>query len=135
MLLAMLLVPSGVLSDALSNSERNSHPTEPAQSCQIDLDRDGREDLAVFMRTGEEHELVVLLSRLSGYETRSLFHGEPSLVLACKLGDSVVETTAARHAGARHETGGTYLTLSQPEGASFAFYWAGSKFQEVQASD
>lgn len=131
----VLLVPTRGVTEAIAKKESESHATASAQACRVDLDRDARDDLAVFLPTNSEHQLVALISKQSGYQAHVIFQGESSLVLACRVGASIVETTAARREGKRYETGGTYLLLSQPEGGSIGFYWTGSKFQEVQLAD
>lgn len=106
-----------------------------SDSCWIDLDRDGSKDIAIFVPEDGGGKLIALLARGARYEGMLLMTGAPGMVLACKLGEQVTETTAIRLEGKRYETGGTYVSFSQPEGAAYAFFWSGSGFQEVLLAD
>lgn len=131
--LAGLLAATLVLGNA--SVAMGEEMSAAAGSCWIDLDRDGTKDIAVFVPDETGAKLIALLGRAGGYEGKVLMSGAPGMVLSCKNGDFVTETTAIRLEGKKHQTGGTYVTLSQPEGAAYAFFWTGSKFQEVLLAD
>ena len=109
--------------------------TQSTQACRADLNGDGEFDLAVLAPAEYGRELIALLSRPPGYDGKVLFRTDSPMVLACHVGKTIVETTAARRQGKTYNTPGAYVSVSQTEGASLAFFWDGSQFKEISLSD
>lgn len=130
----LLLACTDVAGVGIANADEKE-ASNTSQACWLDLDRDGTNDIAVFVPGEGSGKLIALLARGDAYEGRVLMSGPAGMILACRLGDTVTETTAARLEGKRYETGGTYVTFTQPEGAAYAYFWSGSKFQEVLLAD
>jgi len=95
-------------------------------SCEIDLNGDGRSDIAFIAETSRGYELIVLLRRARGYKTFLLYEGKPAMGLSCH--DSGTFETAG---GTTYETNGAYLMLEKFGNPSIAYFWVRRKFKEV----
>lgn len=104
--------------------------------CRIDLNHDGKLDIALFITTRNGGgELIALLSKKSAYDAYFIDSYGGHLNLACRHGKHLQETTAARTKGRSFTTNGTYIEVYQPESSSAAYYWDGKKFKGVMTSD
>jgi len=115
----------------------NGEPLKYIGGCQIDINNDGESDIALLVETLKGWELIVLLKTTDGYKAFLLSRGKPNMYLSCHFGNYIKATTAGREKGSGkvYKTNGTYIKLSQPEGASVAYFWEKNKFQEVWLSD
>jgi hypothetical protein len=133
----MMIALSGNVSTHSVNPG-SGQPLKYFSSCEIDLNSDREADIAMLVETVRGPELLALMKTAKGYNTFVLSTGKQGMYLNCRYGDTVMEhpldqkkTDAER----THKTPGTYLVLSQPEGASVAYFWNGSGFTEVWTSD
>lgn len=114
------------------------HPLRYVSSCELDFNNDGESDIAFLVETLRGRELIVLLRAPTGYTAFELSKVTQSMHLSCHFGRSIRETSAGRNdtsAGQVHNTLGTYIRLTQPEGSSVVYFWNGSGFTEVWTSD
>ena len=112
-----------------------SDTVKDASQCNIDLNHDGLLDTAVNISHGESYELVVLLKTVSAYDVHTLRISKSKMILSCVNGDSVESTAAGEGKVNKFSTGGTYLRLTQPEGASIVYFLDGKDFKEVWTAD
>jgi|GEM_PF-7087252 len=105
---------------------------------EIDLNNDNEPDIAMIIETSRGRELMALIKTAEGYNTFVLSEADSTMILLCQIGKTITETTAGtghKASGKVYQTPGTYLELSEPEGASVAFFWNGSGFTEVWTAD
>lgn len=127
-----------LIKPVLLAQEASGTPIKFISSCEIDLNADKRSDIALSIEDTRGTELVVLLATPDGYSTIVLSRGHSAqTVLGCKFAATVTETVAGpgRPRPRTVRTPGTFLTFSQPEGASIAYVWDGKKFIEVFTAD
>jgi hypothetical protein len=105
--------------------------------CEIDLNADKNPDSALLISTLKGYELIVILGSGTNAKAYHVSYPKSKMHLACHWGKQIKETDAGsgKKKGVLFQTNGAYLTLSQPEGASAAYYWTGDKFKEVWISD
>lgn len=121
---------------AVAAGEKDARPQD-VSSCQLDLNNDQQEDIALLVPTSAGWDLIVLLNTNEGYDTFVVSQRNPRMELSCHFGSTLRETSAGpgRRRGRTYHTNGTYLLLAQPEGAKVAYFWKGSSFQEVWTAD
>jgi hypothetical protein len=129
---AFLLVGSG--SSAISETG-SGMPLKYISSCELDLNGDALADIALLLETLRGRELVVLMRTKDGYNAFLLSARAENMYLSCHFGKAVQETRAAPGHGRMFQTPGTYIELSQPEGASVAYFWDKDGFKEVGTRD
>ena len=111
-------------------------PVKYLSSCEVDLNNDGQSDVVLLVETVRGRELIVLLKTRDAYVVYEFTHLGALMILSCKFGRTVTETEAGRKRDGRvHKTPGTYIQLTQPEGASLVYYWNGKGFTGVWTSD
>jgi len=111
-------------------------PLHFSSGCELDLNGDGKQDRAILIGSSEELELIVLLKTASGYQGVVVAKRSTPSVLTCQYGGVVRERrNRDGSAGQAIKTPGTYLELSQPEGATAAYVWSKGKFLEAWLTD
>lgn len=115
----------------------DGNPLKYISSCEMDFNNDNEPDIALLVETLiGGRQLIVLMKTKSGYDAYYVVGKDlQNMHLSCHFGKIVKETTAGEKGGRVFKTSGTYLKLSQPEGASVAYFWDGKKFKEVWTSD
>jgi len=111
------------------------NPLKYISSCELDFNNDHKPDIALLVESLSGRQLIILLKSKNGYEAYVVSKDITNMHLSCHFGKEIKETTAGKHKGRIFKTSGTYLKLTQPEGASTAFFWNGKKFIEVWTSD
>jgi hypothetical protein len=110
---------------------------EVASGCTIDLNHDGKRDWVIVSRDRQSFEVIAVLSHKSGYEAKRVYRGIHSFEVSCQVGD-VVRSTAAGPGAKRPRiirTGGSFVSLRQPEGSSIAYFWRQGLLYRVWTSD
>ena len=133
-LLASLLLPT----DARARGPQTAASGTPAGlygSCEIDLNADGRPDLALSIETVRGPEVLALVATDDGYHAFVLSKGHGRVSIACEFGKEVRETSLAGGSGRTIRTPGAYVLVSQPEGPKAAYVWVEDRFLEVWLSD
>ena len=110
-------------------------PLKYISSCEIDLTDDDKTDIVFLVETIRGRELIVLIKTEKGYDAQLISTGKPNMHLSCHFGESIKETSAGGKKGRVHNTGGTYIKLTQPESSSVVYFWNNKTFQEVWTSD
>jgi hypothetical protein len=110
-------------------------PVKFLSSCEIDLNGDRQPDLVLELEASSGQQIVALLKNDSGYEAHVITTEMSTMLMSCRLGDSIQPTTAGSGTGQRSAVPGAYVYFNSPEGASVAYYWAGASFAEVWVSD
>ena len=111
-------------------------PVRYLSSCEVDLNNDGQSDVVLLVETVRGRELIVLLKTRDAYAVYDFPNIGALMVLSCRFGRTVTETEAGKKPDNRiHKTSGTYIQLTQPEGASLVYYWNGKGFTGVWTSD
>ena len=105
------------------------------QACRADFNGDGTEDLAVVVPQGDGVELLMFLRKGESFVGELVFEAHEAMVLACKDASPIRETRASDHDGTVHRPQNAVATLRQPEVSSFAFFWDGQRFLQVQTGD
>jgi hypothetical protein len=102
----------------------------------LDLNNDREPDIALLVESLEGPQLIVLMQTEKGYDAYVLSRRQ-GMYLSCHFGKFIKETSAGagKKEGRTYETPGTYVQLSQPEGAAVAYYWNGRGFTEVWTAD
>ena len=114
----------------------NGNPLKYISSCELDFNNDNEPDIALLIETLiGGRQLIVLMKTEKGYDSYVVQKDMPNMHLSCHFGKSIKETTAGKKEGKIFKTLGTYLKLTQPEGASVAYFWDGHGFVEVWTSD
>ena len=111
-------------------------PVKYISSCDIDLNNDGASDIALLIETIRGRELIVLIKTSNGYEP-FLMSDIDNMNLSCHFGKTITETKAGigKRSGKIHNTQGTYIKLTLPEGSSLVYFWNGVGFEKVWTSD
>lgn len=104
-------------------------------SCELDLNNDGNLDIAISIETSRGKEVIALLKNGNGYNAFVLRSGKSNMYLSCLHGENIYETSAGKGTRKTYKTLGSYIQLTQPEGASVAYFWNGSGFNEVWTAD
>lgn len=112
-------------------------PLKYISSCELDFNSDNKPDIAFLVETSRERELIVLMNTANGYNAFLVSRGKPNMYLSCHFGNTVKETATGKGKveGKVYKTPGTYVQLTQPEGASVVYFWNGNGFKEVWTSD
>ncbi len=115
----------------------NGMPIKYISSCEIDLNRDDKPDIALLIETKRGHEVIVLMRNTSGYKAYVLSTGKQDMYLSCHFGKEIRETVTGRGKNMvkTHKTNGTYLLVTYPESSSVAYYWKKNGFIDVWISD
>ena len=105
--------------------------------CEIDLNNDGSVDTAFLIDTSRGYELVVLMNMGRTAKSYHLKTVKSKMHFSCHYGKQLKETDAGpgKKKGRTYQTNGTYLKLTQFEGASSAYFWSGDAFKEIWTSD
>ena len=119
----------------LFSGTSKSIPVKYISGFEIDLDLNGKSDIALLVDNSNGCELIVLMRINEGYKSYLLFANCENMNLSCNYGSTLTETTAGKYKGRKFTTNGTYLLLSQPESSKIAFFWEKNKFQEVWLAD
>lgn len=104
----------------------------------VDLNKDGKKDLAMLVDTKGERKLIVMMKEGNGYKNYVLNKDCKGMELTLVQGDEVAETVAGpghKKVGKKYKTNGVYLQLAQPEASSVVYFWTGKEFKEVWTSD
>ena len=134
--MAAVLLGLAVLGSAESATANESRSAAmEAVACRGDFDGDGQADLAVAVPIGEGVELFMFLAKGDTISGGSVFAAHEKMILICNEPDIIQETTAGDHAGKAVPAKHSFVTLLQPEVSSFAFFWDGDKFTELQTAD
>lgn len=131
---AWLLAATGVRA-GLQQTPATGTPAKFYSSCEIDLNADGRPDLALSLESARGPEVLALLATEDGYRAFVLSKGHGAVSLTCQFGKSVRETTLGGGLGRTVSTPGAYVVVSQPEGPKAAYVWGEGRFLEVWLSD
>lgn len=118
--------------------ESNDWRLRYVTGCEIDLNGDFETDITMVVETSRGRELIVLIRTAEGYNAFVLSKVEPYMDISCRIGKTVTETKVFSEDGSSgkvFQTPGAYLQLSEPEGASVAYFWNGSGFSEVWIAD
>ncbi len=113
----------------------NGEPLKYISSCEIDLDNDGRPDIALLVETLLGRELIALFRTDGGYRAFLVWKGKEAMFMSCCFGKTVRESQALPNGGKVYNTPGAYIELHQPESSSVAYFWTGAGFKEVWTSD
>lgn len=111
--------------------------------CQLDMDRDGQQDLVMVLSRGPignpTQALLVLLARGDGYEAHVLSQEFGQSLLTCQWGEGItgwsegmMDEVAEKKVFA---VNGGYVRLTLPESSSSVFFWQNGKFVRVWTSD
>ncbi len=132
--LSAWLLSSTAARATLQQTPATGTPAKFYSSCEIDLNADGRPDLALSIETVRGPEVLALVATDDGYRAFVLakWHG-PRLV-TCEFGKEVRETSLAGGSGRIVRTPGAYVLVSQPEGPKAAYVWVDGRFVEVWLS-
>ncbi len=105
--------------------------------CEIDLNADSNADTALLIDTSMGYELVILMKSSATAKYHQLRAFKSKMHLRCHYGKQLKETDAGpgKNKGKTYQTNGTYLKLTQLEGASVAYFWSGDAFKEVWTAD
>jgi hypothetical protein len=105
--------------------------------CESDLNADGNTDMALLIDTSRGYELVALMKSSAAAKCYHLKVFKSKMHLTCHHGKQLKETDAGpgERKGKTYQTNGTYLKLTQTEGASVAYFWSGDAFREVWTAD
>lgn len=106
-----------------------------ATVCRGDYDGDGQSDLAVAVPFGEGVDLFMFLAKADTLSGERIFTSHEKMIMTCNEPGRIQETTAGNHAGEAVQAKHPYVTLLQPEVSSFAFFWDGATFTELQTAD
>ncbi len=120
-----------------SSMSQSGKPLKIISSWEVDLNNDSKTDIAQLVETSRDIELIVLIKTSKGYNSYLVSTGKRGMNLSYHYGNSLTETNAGKgkNHGKVYKTPGVYLELSQPEGASVAYFWNGKGFTEVWISD
>lgn len=112
-------------------------PLKYISGCEMDLTNDAVLDLAFLMETSKGIQLFVLIKIDDAYSSQVLGSYDSNVNMSCRRGDVLYETRAGKgnKQAAKHKTLGSYVLISQPEGAAVAYYFDGDKFQTVWVKD
>lgn len=118
-------------------SEEAGRPLKFISSCELDLNKDEMDDIALLVEAENGRELIILMRNSEGYNAFVISHVGEYEYLSCYYGDSLEETSAGKGNKETkvYKTPGAYLLLGQPEGASRAFFWNGKGFTQVSTGD
>jgi hypothetical protein len=132
MAVSVLSISRGICADQEAGS-----PIGFIGGCRIDLNADDNPDSALLLDASKGYELIVILSSGLNAKTYHVANPRSKMHLACHHGKQLKETDAGpgKKKGKSYQTNGAYLKLSQPEGASAAYFWSEDKFKEVWLSD
>jgi hypothetical protein len=131
--IVLILFVSNVYADI-----KGGMPVKYISSCEVDLNNDNNLDIAILIETlSKEWQLIVLMKSVDGYKSYLVSKNSPNMYLSCHFGKTINETAAGEGKKEQkiYQTPGTFLKLSQPEGASVAYFWNGDGFTEVWTSD
>jgi hypothetical protein len=109
-------------------------PLKYISSCEIDLNNDGKPDIALLVETSLGRELIVLMRTGNGYKAFLISNVPQTMHLSCHFGKILKESEAFNNPKV-YETPGTYIKLHEPEGAAIAYFWNGSSFTKVWIAD
>ncbi len=109
-------------------------PAKFYSSCEIDLNADGRQDLALSIETVRGQEVLALVATDDGYHTFVLSRGHGSVSMTCQFGKEVRESSHGGGSGRTIRTPGAYVLVGQPEGPRTAYVWVDGRFVEVWVS-
>lgn len=110
-------------------------PLKYVSSCELDFNNDNTPDIAILVETVRGVELIVLMRTANGYNTFIVSEGKSNMYLSCHFGKSITEVSTNKNNGKVYKIPGTYIQLTQPEGASVTYFWNKSGFKEVWTSD
>ena len=113
----------------------SAFPLTFSSGCELDLNGDKKDDRAMLIGRGNNYDLVVLLQREVDYQGIVLTTRTNPVSLACVYGFTIRERASNPARAKSYRTTGTYLELSQPEGATAAYFWNQGEFREVWLSD
>jgi hypothetical protein len=110
--------------------------SEAGSSCESDLNGDGKTDVTTLIATAGGNKLIALLATKGGYTAHLLESGVEKSIFSCAKGNELKETKVKPGTGHQIKVNtGTYILLSQPEGAKIAYFWSGKKFEKVWVND
>ena len=118
-------------------SEIKGRPLKFISSCNLDLNNDGSDDIALLVETDSGRELIILVRKPEGFDAFLISNVAQYEYLSCYYGDSLQETSVGKgnKKGRVFKTPGAYVELAHPEGPSRAYFWNGKDFTEVQIAD
>jgi hypothetical protein len=118
-------------------ADANEWPAPLVSSCSIDLNGDGRLDLAILVGRGAAFEVIVLTTVQLTYRVDLIYRGADRVELSCKAGNSVRASAAGVAVGPANEerTMRGYIVLRQPEGSATAHFWQDGRLVEVWVAD
>lgn len=124
----------------LSSLEANmgfNLPIKFISSCELDLNGDGKLDIAILIESTYNRELIALIRNNDQYDSYVLVRGEDDMFMSCHLENELKETTAGKGNKQTiiHKTNGAYLEVIYSESSSKAFFWKNGNFNEVWTSD
>ncbi len=105
--------------------------------CRMDFDRNGQEDLAMLLDTGNSVNLVLLQEEYGGYNAEVLAYDTGQMLLTCHFGESVMAYPEEEGDSELVELSinGPYLRLTLPESTSMVFFWQDNAFHRAWTAD
>lgn len=113
-------------------------PANCSSTCEMDFNGDKLQDISCIVTTNNRRELIVFLKIGETYQPFMLAENlSPISRMTCNSGKTVAETVAGKGDNKKktYKTSGAYIHLYEPEGASMAYFWSGTRFKNIWTSD